>query len=46
MVWSIKGCEKAEIVRSGYAVEYDYADPTSLHSTLESKIVPGLFLAG
>ncbi|WP_435009462.1 tRNA uridine-5-carboxymethylaminomethyl(34) synthesis enzyme MnmG [Tundrisphaera lichenicola] len=42
----IPGLEHAEIMRYGYAVEYDYAPPTQLHSTLETKVVPGLFLAG
>lgn len=34
------------IYRPGYAIEYDFFDPTQLHHTLESKVVPGLFLAG
>lgn len=42
----IHGLERAEIMRFGYAVEYDYAPPTQLHPTLESKGVPGLFFAG
>ena len=42
----IPGLEDAEIMRYGYAVEYDYAPPTQLRSTLETKAVPGLFLAG
>ena len=42
----IPGLEHAEIMRFGYAVEYDYAPPTQLHPTLESKPVPGLFCAG
>jgi len=42
----IPGLEHAEIMRFGYAVEYDYAPPTQLGPTLESKPVPGLFLAG
>jgi tRNA uridine 5-carboxymethylaminomethyl modification enzyme len=37
---------EAEILRPGYAVEYDYCDPTSLYPTLESKHMEGLFLAG
>jgi len=43
---SIEGLEAAEIVRFGYAIEYDYVDPRSLNRTLEVKEVPGLFLAG
>ena len=42
----IPGLEHAEIMRYGYAVEYDFAPPTQLHATLETKAVPGLFLAG
>ena len=42
----IPGLEKAEIFRPGYAIEYDYFDPTQLHYTLESKCVPNLYLAG
>jgi tRNA uridine 5-carboxymethylaminomethyl modification enzyme len=42
----IPGLEHAEIMRYGYAVEYDYAPPTQLGPTLETKAVPGLFLAG
>ncbi len=42
----IPGLEHAEIMRYGYAVEYDYAPPTQLHATLETKAVPGLFFAG
>ena len=46
MVRSIPGLEQAELMRPGYAIEYDYADPTQLKASLESKLVPGLFLAG
>ncbi|MBV8607106.1 MAG: tRNA uridine-5-carboxymethylaminomethyl(34) synthesis enzyme MnmG, partial [Singulisphaera sp.] len=42
----IAGLERAEIMRFGYAVEYDYAPPTQLHPTLETKRVAGLFFAG
>lgn len=42
----IPGLEHAEIFRPGYAIEYDYFDPTQLHYSLESKCVPNLYLAG
>lgn len=42
----IPGLEKAEIYRPGYAIEYDYFDPTQLHFSLESKVVENLYLAG
>lgn len=42
----IPGFEKAEIIRAGYAIEYDYINPTELFNTLETKKIPGLFLAG
>jgi tRNA uridine 5-carboxymethylaminomethyl modification enzyme len=45
-VHSIPGLENAEIIRPGYAVEYDYCPPTQLHPTLETQRVPGLFFAG
>ncbi len=46
MIHAIRGLERAEIMRFGYAVEYDYAPPTQLHATLETKLVPGLYFAG
>jgi tRNA uridine 5-carboxymethylaminomethyl modification enzyme len=46
LVRSIVGLEHAEIMRYGYAVEYDYAPPTQLLETLETKPVAGLFFAG
>jgi tRNA uridine 5-carboxymethylaminomethyl modification enzyme len=42
----IPGLEKAEIYRPGYAIEYDYFDPTQLHYTLESRVVRNLYFAG
>jgi tRNA uridine 5-carboxymethylaminomethyl modification enzyme len=45
-VHSIPGLENAEIIRPGYAVEYDYCPPTQLHPTLETQRMPGLFFAG
>ena len=46
MIHSIKGLEKAEILKPAYGIEYDYIDPLQLLPTLETKIVKGLFLAG
>ena len=46
MVAAIVGLENAQIVRPGYAIEYDYAPPTQLRPTLETKLVPGLYFAG
>jgi tRNA uridine 5-carboxymethylaminomethyl modification enzyme len=45
-IHSIPGLEQAEIIRSGYAVEYDYCPPTQLRPTLETHAVEGLFFAG
>lgn len=46
IVRSILGCESAEMIRPAYAVEYDFAFPTQLHPTLETKCCAKLFLAG
>lgn len=46
MLRSIKGLEQANIIRPGYAVEYDFVDPTELKSSLETKKIRGLFHAG
>ncbi len=45
-IHSIPGLEKAQIMRPGYAVEYDYFPPTQLQPTLETKLVGGLYFAG
>ena len=46
MIQSIKGMEGAQIIRPGYAIEYDFSDPTQLFHTLETKKVEGLYFAG
>jgi len=46
MVHTIEGLEHAEIVRPGYAIEYDFADPRQLRRSLEHRSAQGLFLAG
>lgn len=46
MVHSIWGLERAEIMRPGYAIEYDYVEPTQLYPSLETKLVRGLYHAG
>lgn len=46
MLHSVKGFENARIVRHGYAIEYDYVQPTELKHTLETKKARGLYLAG
>ena len=46
LVQSIPGLEQAEIMRPGYAVEYDYFPPTQLFPTLETKLISGLYFAG
>lgn len=46
MLRSIKGFENAKIVRHGYAIEYDYVEPTQLKHTLETKLIKRLYLAG
>ncbi|UCG80702.1 MAG: tRNA uridine-5-carboxymethylaminomethyl(34) synthesis enzyme MnmG [Desulfobacterales bacterium] len=46
MLRSIEGLEQVEIVRPGYAIEYDYVDPVQIKPSLECKTISGLFLAG
>jgi tRNA uridine 5-carboxymethylaminomethyl modification enzyme len=46
LVHTIPGLERAEIMRPGYAIEYDFVHPTQLAATLECRAVPGLWLAG
>jgi tRNA uridine 5-carboxymethylaminomethyl modification enzyme len=46
MLRSIKGLEEVEIIRPGYAIEYDFVDPTELKPSLETKKIRGLFHAG
>ena len=46
MIRSVKGMESAKIVRYGYAIEYDYVQPTELKHTLETKKIEGLYCAG
>jgi tRNA uridine 5-carboxymethylaminomethyl modification enzyme len=46
MLASVPGLEKAQIVRPGYAIEYDFVPPTQLQPTLETKTIQGLYLAG
>jgi len=46
LVRSMKGCERAHLLRPGYSIEYDYFDPRALRATLETKAIAGLFFAG
>jgi len=46
MVRTIEGLEEVEIMRPGYAIEYDFSDPTQLNPSLETKLVENLFFAG
>ena len=46
LVHSICGLEQAHVLRPGYAIEYDYYDPRSLHPTLQTRAISNLFFAG
>jgi tRNA uridine 5-carboxymethylaminomethyl modification enzyme len=46
IIHSVPGLEEAEVMRSAYAIEYDFVQPTQLRQTLETKLVTGLYLAG
>ncbi len=46
LIRTVVGCEEAQIIRPAYAVEYDFANPTQLHPSLETKSCKALFLAG
>ena len=46
LVHTIRGLERAHLTRPGYAIEYDYFDPRSLHASLETKSLQGLYFAG
>lgn len=46
MLCTIPALERAEMIRVGYAIEYDYVPPSQIRASLESKLIPGLFLAG